>query len=98
LHEDITPHKNGTGKPKPGKELTMETKLINKQWMVVLEDENEIWALDEEHFGMCMKCGNDQYNCEPDATGYTCEACEKPAVYGVMHLAMGGRITYEIPE
>ena len=36
----------------------------------------------DDGLGYCWSCGADQYGCEPDARGYTCESCGKPAVYG----------------
>jgi hypothetical protein len=32
--------------------------------------------------GFCIKCGNEQEGCEPDARRYECEACGEKAVYG----------------
>jgi hypothetical protein len=38
--------------------------------------------------GLCIACGNEQGNTEPDARKYTCEACGKPAVYGAEELLL----------
>jgi predicted amidophosphoribosyltransferase len=32
--------------------------------------------------GFCIACGADADGCEPDARGYECKVCGKPAVYG----------------
>lgn len=32
--------------------------------------------------GFCAACGEDAYECEPDARKYKCEYCGKNAVYG----------------
>jgi predicted RNA-binding Zn-ribbon protein involved in translation (DUF1610 family) len=38
--------------------------------------------------GLCVSCGNEQTNCEPDARRYRCEACGERAVYGAQELLM----------
>lgn len=38
--------------------------------------------------GFCIACGNEQEGCEPDAQGYTCEACGEPEVFGAQEIAM----------
>jgi hypothetical protein len=40
--------------------------------------------------GICLACGEDAMDCEPDARGYTCEACDEPRVYGAEELLMMG--------
>lgn len=32
--------------------------------------------------GVCISCGSIQSGCEPDASEYTCECCNKNTVYG----------------
>ncbi len=39
--------------------------------------------------GFCIKCGNEQEGCEPDAREYECEACGEDAVYAPEELLMG---------
>lgn len=36
--------------------------------------------------GFCVKCGNEQEGCEPDARKYECEACGENTVYGAGEL------------
>ena len=36
----------------------------------------------DEYVGWCAECGHEHYNVEPDADGYTCEACGALAVRG----------------
>ena len=44
----------------------------------------------DEMVGWCISCG-EQHDCiEPDARGYTCEACGKPTVYGAEEILIGG--------
>lgn len=38
--------------------------------------------------GWCLTCGEEVDGVEPDARKYTCEACEKPTVYGIEELLM----------
>jgi hypothetical protein len=38
--------------------------------------------------GFCVKCGNEQEGCEPDARRYECEACGAKAVYGAEELLL----------
>jgi hypothetical protein len=36
--------------------------------------------------GFCIACGEEAEGCEPDARGYTCEACGAKKVYGAEEL------------
>lgn len=36
--------------------------------------------------GICIACGYEQYNCEPDAINIPCESCYENLVYGVEFL------------
>lgn len=38
--------------------------------------------------GFCIACGEEAYDCEPDARMYTCEFCGENKVYGSEELAM----------
>ena len=38
--------------------------------------------------GLCVACGNEQGNTEPDARKYRCEACGERAVYGAEELLL----------
>jgi hypothetical protein len=40
--------------------------------------------------GICLACGEDAMDCEPDAERYECEYCEKRAVYGAEQILMCG--------
>lgn len=39
-----------------------------------------------DNLGFCTACGKKAEGCDPDARGYTCESCGKPAVYGAEEL------------
>ena len=41
-----------------------------------------------EYTGICIACGRDQDDCEPDARKYKCESCGNHAVYGAEELLM----------
>ena len=52
----------------------------------------QIQAADDDQAGFCLACGNMQYNCEPDARNYTCEACGEPRVFGAQELLIMGHV------
>lgn len=43
---------------------------------------------DCENPGFCLVCGADADGCEPDARGYVCEECGRPAVYGAEEVLL----------
>lgn len=42
--------------------------------------------------GFCIECGAEAIHVEPDARGYTCAECDKPAVYGAEEILLQGLI------
>lgn len=52
----------------------------------------QIEAADADQAGFCIDCGNEQYNCEPDARHYKCEACGNMKVFGASELVFMGRV------
>lgn len=44
----------------------------------------------DDNMGFCIKCGEPADGVEPDAERYTCECCEKAAVYGAEQLLLLG--------
>ena len=36
--------------------------------------------------GLCLACGHEADQVEPDAEGYACESCDEPKVYGAEQL------------
>lgn len=40
----------------------------------------------DDNLGFCLACGAEAYGVEPDARGYSCEACDKSRVYGAQEL------------
>ena len=45
--------------------------------------------------GFCLHCGAEASGVEPDAREYTCEVCNKNAVYGIQELGIMGRLRIE---
>jgi len=52
----------------------------------------QIQAADDDQAGFCLSCGNMQFNCEPDARNYKCEACGERRVFGAAELVFMGRV------
>ena len=48
--------------------------------------ERTMFGLD--NVGFCIKCGEEQDGCEPDARKYPCESCGAKAVYGAEQLLL----------
>lgn len=46
--------------------------------------EREMFGTDNP--GFCLRCGEEQEGCEPDARGYECESCGARAVMGAGEL------------
>lgn len=40
----------------------------------------------DDNLGFCVKCGEEAYGVEPDASRYVCEACGERGVYGAQEL------------
>ena len=40
----------------------------------------------DDSTGICVLCGNEQSNVEPDARKYRCENCDRSAVFGAEEL------------
>jgi len=40
----------------------------------------------DDYTGICLACGSEQGNCEPDARRYTCEDCGEKRVFGAEEL------------
>ena len=38
--------------------------------------------------GLCVACGADAEDVEPDAAKYICDSCGRPAVYGIELIAI----------
>ena len=53
----------------------------------------EASMMDLENLGICIACGEEHYNCEPDARKYKCEECGEMKVYGLEELVLMGAAT-----
>jgi succinyl-CoA synthetase alpha subunit len=40
----------------------------------------------DDNTGICVLCGHEQGNTEPDARKYACENCERKSVFGAEEL------------
>jgi hypothetical protein len=40
----------------------------------------------DDNLGYCLACGAEAYGVEPDARGYTCDACGESQVHGAQEL------------
>lgn len=57
--------------------------------------EDEYSSLDNDSMGLCIRCGADKSNVEPDARKYPCESCGENGVYGVAELLIADVIQIE---
>jgi len=48
--------------------------------------------------GICLACGFEQDGCEPDAEGYTCEACGESCVMGAAQILIAGCFHPDKPQ
>ena len=48
----------------------------------------QLHSLDNQ--GVCLACGADAEECEPDAEHYTCEHCGLPMVFGAEQALIAG--------
>lgn len=46
--------------------------------------------------GICLACGADHDECEPDARNYRCEECDQPQVFDSDEILLSGY--YHIPK
>lgn len=60
--------------------------------------ESDFHDLDSRSRGICMECGAERDNCEPDASHYDCEECGMDEVYGVQELLLMGKIEFKEEE
>lgn len=59
--------------------------LTNKHPSVTLDRVMSIVARDD-YEGICLACGEDAYNVEPDAREYPCDVCGASRVYGAQEI------------
>lgn len=64
-----------------------------KQLMFLLS-ESEYAAMDDECIGLCVICGEERSQTEPDAENYPCasEECLQEKVFGVPQLLIMGQV------
>lgn len=54
--------------------------------------ESEYFSSDAENVGYCINCGECLEECEPDARGRRCDACNEDSVYGTEELMIMERV------
>ena len=67
--------------------------LARKLWHARLTEEvileaSQRHAMSLDDPGLCLICGNEQGNTEPDAQNYKCEACGAEQVFGADELLL----------
>lgn len=60
-------------------------KPVTKRKAITIERVLDMCERDE-YEGICLACGEDAFDVEPDARGYECESCGKEKVYGCQEL------------
>ncbi len=65
---------------------------------VMTLEEAEAMMFDAEDMGLCLACGEEAYDVEPDARRYECGACGEHKVYGLPELMMMGLVGLEEEE
>jgi hypothetical protein len=50
------------------------------------------FEMDTLSSGVCLECHATQSRVEPDAQGYKCKSCGKPAVCGIEHATLIGEV------
>ena len=66
----------------------------SKPYCVELEYSDEYLELEEQHFGLCLVCGEESDSCEPDAANYVCVSCGERKVFGTANLLMMNRFIF----
>jgi hypothetical protein len=55
--------------------------------------QREYQDLGNDYGGICVACGDPtEGGIEPDARRYSCDSCDKRAVYGIEELMLRGRV------
>lgn len=80
-------------------ELELEVKRLNSQLprpKPIFPTEDQIVEMIDrrncslDNPGWCIRCGEEQDGCEPDARGYVCDSCGEKAVYAPEELLLRG--------
>lgn len=80
-------------------ELELEVKRLNSQLPrpkpIFPTEDQMVEMIDRrgcslDNPGWCIRCGEEQDGCEPDARGYTCDSCGERSVYAPEELLLRG--------
>jgi hypothetical protein len=69
-----------------------KTKGGETRFRPIIESRGEM-----EDAGLCVACGAEASNVEPDAREYECESCGAPKVFGLEELVIMGVAKVEFP-
>jgi hypothetical protein len=58
--------------------MTVHSSITSERVCALIESDDNV--------GLCLECGAEQYNCEPDARHYECEECGEHQVFGVEQI------------
>ena len=71
--------------------MTYKTNEIAKKARVHYSVDAIVEMIEEcsdEYLGLCIECGEIAEGVEPDARGYQCECCSRPAVFGMEEIGL----------
>lgn len=68
--------------------MVMTMKLPENLTEDQILDAVERQMLGTDNPGFCLACGEEAFDCEPDARGYECDACGERKVYGAAEILM----------
>ena len=54
--------------------------------------EDEFREKCDEHVGVCLECGSERGECEPDAEKYHCDECDENNVMGLEQALICGHV------
>jgi hypothetical protein len=57
--------------------------------------EDEYASFSQNSTGVCIKCGEDASEIEPDAHEYKCQSCGSRSVYGIEELVIMDMVDFE---
>ena len=72
--------------------------VTDTQTRTVRMTEEDYRYLRSEYGGICLACGEEAWETEPDARNYTCEYCGAKQVFGIEELLMMGAVEFTEEE
>lgn len=65
---------------------------MSKHWLFIPLERIEQIVHGDNSMGICLTCGKEQGECEPDARAYKCSSCGANDVYGAEEIALMGYV------